>query len=371
MTGTGENTDGNIEINTPKSWEIAQAYAQKIGAMPPSFTSIIRMLLVDQEKNNGEISNANITQAALLLNSERLRAMFYFAVKTFHAEELEKESFLNKRKLAKFFSPSELSGIIAISLLYRRCRKRCSEDDFKQMSRNIQRDLNIGGYLGQSIPHIGLTWGMLVGGCRALAETAFLLHDKDGYMRYLNTKSKKNIDFDVDFETSRWGCTSIQIASTLLQSLGFGIKYCESLVAGLDPRTPEEMIQNDNVYRVKVTRLWIDSLVNSGAIPDITHRGNYYPTEDNLQKLLSKIQVEPSPGSDLNWLDKEKEDITEETAPQLFRNGKQAAPAQPTAEVTSSSPSEDLTEGDSGEDDEDEIETVAPPTDFDVDEVLD
>ncbi len=321
-----------IEINTPKSWEISRAYAQKLGAMPQSFTSIIRMLLVDHEKNNGEVSNANVTQAGLLLNSESLKAMYYYSLKTFRAERLASEGHLTKRKLTSFFTAHELACIMAMSLLYRRCKKLVPAEKFSEIASNTQIRINAGGYVGQTIPHIGLGWGMLAGAVRLLGEVAFMLHDSAGYEKYLTHKSNKDLDFDVDFETSRWGCTSIQIACNLLQELGFGISTGECLIGGLDPRTPEELIQEDKVYRVKVTGVWIEALLSTGDIPQITHRGAYYPMEKDLQKLKIDIQKEPRPGSDENWLDKNKNDISEETTPQLFRGASPAAPSSSDAE---------------------------------------
>ncbi len=311
------------ELNTPKSWEVARAYADKIGEMPFAFTSSIRMLLVD-EKETGEMTNANATQAALLLNSPSLKAMFYFAAKTLAPDKVEETKYISKRKLAAFFSPYELASLLAMAFLFRRCRKRSKNDLFENLVFNIQRDVNIGAFVGQAIPHIGVGWGIMIGGIRHLAETAFLLHDSDGYGKYSRHRAKLNVSFDIDFEVSRWGCTSMQVASVLLQSLGFGVELAESLVIGLDPRTPEEEIKEDRFYRVKITRLWIDTLIETGEIPQITHRGNYYPLESNLTVLFEKLQTEPTRGTDQAWLTKSKSDITPDKVPSLYLDANRA-----------------------------------------------
>lgn len=317
------SADNPVELNTPKSWEVARAYADKIGEMPFAFTSSIRMLLVDA-KESGVMTNANATQAALLLNSPSLKAMFYFAAKTFSPDKVEETSYISKRKLAAFFTPFELASLLAMAFLFRRCRKRAKSDLFEESVFTIQRDVNLGAYVGQAIPHIGVGWGIMIGGIRHLAETAFLLHDADGFGKYVRHRNKAKVAFDIDFEVSRWGCTSLQVASVLLQSLGFGIEMSEGLIVGLDPRTPEEEIREDRFYRVKITRLWIDTLVETGDIPQITHRGNYYPLESNLAILLEKLQREPNPGSNQAWLTKSKSDITPDKVPSLYLDASRA-----------------------------------------------
>ncbi|MCB0353981.1 MAG: hypothetical protein KDD64_10665 [Bdellovibrionales bacterium] len=316
MAGDKENP--SEEINSQKSWEIARAYAAKVGEIPAAFTSSIRMLLVDQVKNNKKISVGNQTQTALLLNSPSFKAMFYFAVKTFRDDELAAVTKVTRRTLPSLFEPLDLACIMGISFLFRRCRKKAAPDLFDPLVERTQRDVNIGGYLGDAIPKIGLGYGILVGGIRYLSEAAFMLHDPEGYRRYHNVREKKGVRFDLDLEVSRWGCTSLQVGSVLLQTLGFGIEFAESFVYGLDPRISDEATTDPNVYRVKISDIWITSLATEGSAPNITHRGAYYPLENDLETLLKLIQIEPLRGRPEAWLTKSKDELNENSAPELF-----------------------------------------------------
>src|SRR5690606_3282047 len=107
----------SVEINTAKSWENALSYSALIGAIPSSFTSTIRSLIVDHLRNNGSLSASSLYQVSRLLRGPSTSAMLYYAAKTFREEELQRLDKIHTKALIKLFGPFDLAAIIAVIYL--------------------------------------------------------------------------------------------------------------------------------------------------------------------------------------------------------------------------------------------------------------
>ncbi len=320
---TGEISE--LQINSPESWENAKAYAAIMGAVPASFSATIRMLVIGHLKN--EDSWKARFQVIRLLNGPTMKSIFYHAAKTFRSKELEQNPKMGVRELVQLFKPLDLAGLLAVIYLYRRSHKIISKkESFAELSAQLCAEADIGGHLGDAIPSIGFGTGLLIGSIRYLALAPFINHDEDGYNRYLrHLKRQEGASLDLIYEASRWNCTSLQVASILLQSTGFGVEVAQGVVNGLDPRLTIHDVPDKDQYRVKITKVWIDSLKTTGEQPNLKMRGEFYPLKDALDLLQAQSSEIRSSGSKYSWLTRGKDDLKEEDYPHLYPKKKEGA----------------------------------------------
>lgn len=335
MTSKSDKED--INYNTPESWMVARKYASLFGDVPSSFSSTIRTLLIDQVKHEKKLTPASRFQVVRLLSGPSAKAMFYYACKTFKEDLIPDADYLTVKDLVTLFEPEDLAAIVAMIFLYRRCRKLCAQDNWQSHADALRLESEVGGHLGLKIPSIGFGTGLLIGALPHLALSAFRHHDSKNFVHYAKYLQEKNLVFDITYEVPRWQASCLQVASAMLQSLGFGLESTESFVKGLDSRFGIDDIKEDSYYRMRIARIWIHSLIDTGDQPDIPMRGAFYPLKEELADLQERIAPVKSSGPVYDWLNRTKEDISEEKTPELFRKKKKAKPEN-TEDSTSEAP---------------------------------
>jgi|GEM_PF-1487763 len=300
---TGVIKVGMVKKNFDKdSWEIAQAYAGKLGEIPVSFSSTIRLLMMEYEQGSQKLSPANQSQTAMMLGSKSLHSMLHSAARLLFGDRLDNQSEVSKRELVTLFRPYELASILALAYLFRRSRRGVTTPLFDNRVSRLQLETNIGALIGSAIPIIGLPLGLLCGGTPILAEFPFAMHDPSGYDDYLKHRGDRPYQQDSEYEKARWGCTASQVAGCLLQLLGLGKVQVELFGHGLIVGDHFESIENEEIYKISLSRVWITALVETGRPPEITHRGAYYPRQVDLDTLLKKIQMVKESPTEFCWL---------------------------------------------------------------------
>jgi hypothetical protein len=286
------------------SWEHARAYANLLGTVPSSFTTSIRQLKADSDKC-GALSRPTMFQANRLCHSPSLSASLLSAAKIYFPEKQITED----TQLVTQLPPESLAGLLGTAFMYCRAKKLANEEEWAQYAKIIPNRIEIGGIVGKTIPRIGVTKGILSAIFDTIALTAFHLHDKKGfteYRRFLKNKSKRE---DLTYELDRWGCTRYNVASILIQGLGFGVDFSNAYAIGMLASDAEEKSLSGEAYCFRITRVWIDSLELTGSEPDRAMRVEYYPEAPDLATLRShSTRVKESPGTSC-WLDKTKKDM--------------------------------------------------------------
>ncbi|RME59025.1 MAG: hypothetical protein D6780_05765, partial [Candidatus Dadabacteria bacterium] len=54
----------------------------------------------------------------------------------------------------------------------------------------------------------------------------------------------------------------------------------------------------------RIARIWCDSLIETKDIPDIAHRGKFYPIAENLEKLKSAVNELLNNQPSYQWITK-------------------------------------------------------------------
>lgn len=326
MCATGDGKA--MEFNTDESWEIARQYFGVLGEIPSSFRVATRTLIVDAEKNDGVATHTTSALVQRLLKGPSLKAAVYFAALTYKPEKVKGVGYISEKELMSFFRTDELAALMSLTYLYKRGKRVCDPEEWKFHSEAIQLSVDYGGVLGVAIPAIGLLLGLLAHGMRDLAVSCFLRHDKSSYKQYRRALKSKGLRFDEVAQMQTWGCTDLQVGAVFLQSLGFGIEFSNSYVLGLTPQS--EAPNGDTIGRAfSAASLWISSLAKSGNEPSGRIDTKFYPLVEPRAQLLEYAATLRSRGSLYSWLDKNKEDLSPEKTPQLFRGDGAAAKGMP------------------------------------------
>lgn len=300
----GQDTDdGSI-------WEHARAYANLLGTVPSSFSTAIRGLKADADKEQA-LSRGTAFQAGRLANSPSLAVGFLYAAKTFCNDEVQKRGTLTGKDYLEIFNPETLAALIGISYFYRKAKSLAAEDEWSHYTKTINNQADIAGFLGFHIPRIGLGRGLLVGVCDTIALTCFHLHDKKGFTDYRRTLKNRNIREDLSHEKDRWGCTRYHVAGILIQQMGFGVNFSNNYSVGMLADESNERLLQPDAYTFRIARVWLDALEKSGMPPERAMRVEYYPDSQGLDLIKKAADTVKRSGSQHSWLDKTKEEVVQ------------------------------------------------------------
>lgn len=297
----------SLEADDPAIWDNARAYANLLGQVPSSFSTGIRALKVDGDKNQ-PISRGSAFQVGRLVQSPSLESALLFATKTYLPEEYDKRPSLTGKDLLSIHSPETLACLISAAYLYRRAKKLANEDEWSHYTKTLFSETDIGGAAGFAIPKIGGGKGILVGCADTIALTCYHLHDKKGFTEYRRTLKQKNVREDRKHEIDRWGCTRYHIGAILLQGMGLGIEFSNSYAVGCLATEQQEKNLPPDAYTFYITRVWARALELTCAEPNRAMRADYYPEKGPMAHLRTVAESIKKSGSKYQWLDRTKTD---------------------------------------------------------------
>ena len=303
------------ETETPESWEVAINYSALLGTPPSSFSSAIRSLLLDEERNKGQLSPGVRAAVLRLMNSPSMRVSVHFAALELFPQKFAGQSELRSEALIAPFRPFELATLLGLVYLFRRARKLADPEEWALVQSGMVRAVELGALVGIAIPKIGFATGMFAGGLHTLALITFHLHDRKGFKEYRRHLKSKALFFDGNYEMQRWGCTSPQVGGLLIQNLGFGMTLARAFAHSLIHRSSmasggaraSEVTDSHRGFLVAFD--WIDSLAKTGQPAETVHDARYYPLQAAREQLLSSVQQLTTGAARVSWLAATKEDL--------------------------------------------------------------
>ncbi len=320
----------------PESWDVALNYSGLLGVVPSSFSSVIRSLLIDHGRNNKSLSPSTRFMIERLVKSRSLKASLYFGALTFQPERIEGAKYLGERQLVDLYTPGELAVIVGISYLFKRARKLCDPAQFAMITNRFQESADIGAYIGYAIPGISPMVGIVSGSMPFLGLAPFLFYDRRGFVDYIRHLKKCKLNLDAEYEANRWGCTSVQIASVMLQALGLGVATATAFSVGLSSNSDQLVNQTQDAIKYKTALIWLKAMEETGKEPDIVHRAELYPTKAAMEKLGMQVAELKEKGSSHCWFLRGAFDISQDTTPQLFSDGSKETTASTQIDLAAS-----------------------------------
>lgn len=310
----------DTKLKGAHSMERAKQAVERLGPPSASFTVLIRQLQRDHEVDPAALSRVSIQLFARLCNSPSLAASFYYATKTFHGEKLTQHNSLSVADMIGFYQPRELAAVLSAVYCYRNAKKLCPEDEWKFIGLEIAEQAEIGMFAGQAISAIGPAFGLLAGAFRPLAFAAMCIVNENKFILYRRHLKSKGLFFDRSKELEYWGCTYFEIGSYFLQSLGFGLEMARGFIDGLESLRTDPNGLSSEALAFRYATLWIEALESSGRPAHIEDDAYQISSDEELNSLLNQAESVNVDGSAHDWLERGREDLTAESAPELFAN---------------------------------------------------
>ncbi len=299
------------ESFTPESWEYARGYAGVFGTLPSSFTSVIRALMNEHGAGLAQTTGNNKYFVLRLLKSPSLLAPLYFASEVYNPEVLTQSGPTPADQLIKGFSPFELACILGLVYIVRKVQGLVDPEEFKYVIDPVIPKVNVAFAIGRTITAIGVGTALLEATIVPLAVCAFAKHDLKGFKDYRRDVIKNlSGKWNPELEIEKWGCNHIQIASVLLQTLGFGITRSNALVAALSSKSELGSLEEVNLSRdFRMANLWREAISATYSAPTVPLPPRYYPTKAAQDNAVSIIRNVLEDEDACKWLFKGKEDL--------------------------------------------------------------
>ncbi|WKZ56761.1 MAG: hypothetical protein QY326_08505 [Bdellovibrionota bacterium] len=297
-----------VDVSNPEGWEVARNYVGLLGPIPSSFSSTIRTLVSDGEKLNESYSPKSKSLALRLARSPSLIGSLERVAREFRPSETPSD--FTVQALPAIFKPSELAMLIAFIYLYRKAKKISDQDEWQYINAPLVRRAELALAVGVAIPSVGISPSLMVAGAELIGMATIHAHDKPGFKDYRRFLKSKGEVTDGAYELGRWGCTSSQIGGIVFQTAGFGIATAEAFVHSMHEAdiTARDEATHKARQRFLVAKDWIQSLDQSGKVPDRVHDARYYPLKDAQEQLLRQAAKVQKSGEICGWLSLAKDE---------------------------------------------------------------
>jgi len=318
----GTTQSSSSTVKQKESWQNALKRVRSNLHFATSFTTVIRTLLLNLEENkaNGvdlkKMNSGTNFLVGRLLNAQSVLSPFYYLTLTLKESEIANKSYVSRKDLLNLYKLDEIAVVLALVYTFHRLRRGCDPEEWQRYARHVHEAIDIGAHIGTNFSEVGMASGILLNGMRHLALAIFMRGDLKIFKNYRRDVKIKKGMFDTKMEMELFGCTHIEIATTILQSLGFGVDYAERFYRGLTTHPQKELDQQAN--QVRISLLWAEALQLGTKPPAIKGEDQILASDDVLDRIISLSGQVREGGSKYSWLGRGKVDISKKQVPQLY-----------------------------------------------------
>lgn len=297
-------------------WDYARAYAGLIGPPHRLFSNCVRYLRELGEKtDNAQLPSTLAIKYPIstLIHSPSFKSVIYYAAAALHPKELKSLPALTPGTLLTVFTPDELAAVVAITYIYRRVKKAVPATVWEGVCGEVHIQMETGFHVGRHVRAISSGRGIMVGALRYITLSLFSKRDARGYKLYKRHLHEKELLFDIADEMTRWKCNHLQIASSIMQTLGLGIGAASGLVASEFPTHSQNAHQLREAQAWFAIRVWIQSLLEKECAPkELAAQAAFNMKQEHFEEVQKKVEAIYENGSSFDWIDKSKSDLPKE-----------------------------------------------------------
>lgn len=266
------------DIDDPEAWSNAQKLADLLAPVPsPIFTAVVGLWkehLQCIELNHFTVSRAAYRLAKPIGRFSKLKTPLYFAaLKLFPNEMKDMTEDDATKAVLSVLGPGLFAVLLSFIYYHRRLNKLLENKEYwEELSKEIVLNMELGYLVGESLPKLNSTSGVILGGIRYIALATLMLEDATQYQRYRNLNKKKLV---IEDEHKRFGCNHSQISGFLLKQIGL---IENPLDTGLALRLfGSEEIKDKQLLNWCAGLACIDGIKNS----------DFPPNDENVKSILS------------------------------------------------------------------------------------
>jgi hypothetical protein len=310
------NEGGPAAFVSDSSWEVAKKFVQGMGNFSNSLTQVTRVL--EREKFESEVVDPTcFFMMRTLLAHHRIRSNIYFAVLTLYPEDFNYQSSLTAKQLIKQLDRSTHSALASAIFAYNRAKSVANEEHIPELDKDIQEYGEVGMIVGRHLPNLGIAKGLILALVRHLAFAAFSQKKPADYTKYRSATRRQKKAYDLQLESQHFGCHHSQLASLIVQKLGFRRKFAQACYLALASNI--KTIPEDAAVLREACRL-VDFIMLEEDIPSDTQL-DYSRLGTSraviLEPLKTALKVRTS-GSLSAWMSKTEEQVNAQNSPDLY-----------------------------------------------------
>jgi hypothetical protein len=315
------NNEKGVKAESDSSrWEAAIELLKPIGSVAANFSVAVRTLLSYHERDTPTLSAGAQNHIIRLLRNNTVKATYYYVTKAYRPHLLQQPTPIKSKDFLAMYTPFEHAVLLAYCYLFRSLAKKSSKEEWEYIQSPLYEALEIGACIGSRVPAIGLAAGLLGRGMRYLAFAPFLISDARAFVQYRRHLRTKDLPFDLTREIELWGCTNIQVAALLMESVGFNKTLAMQFVAAAEGDTS---MRPDTRYGVpfRFAEALLESYMERGEMPDTlpTSTGVVITlTKDERMTLLGDLGKAVGSTERIEWLSKGSGSINPASSPELF-----------------------------------------------------
>ena len=316
-----QNTLSKTASADDLGWGNAHELLQPFGKVASNFTAATRTLISAHESGASRTADtAGASHVLRLIQADSIKATYYYFSKQFKPALFEGKKVVTAQDFLGAYTPIDHAAILALCYLFKTISQKIEKEEWEFVQTPLYEALCAGGEAGNCINEIGLGLGLISRGIRYLAYAPFLYENRKEFKQY--RRHLKSIDkpFDANFEQEVWRCSSVQIASILLESMGFPPKMVHQYVAAAER---SRSVEPDKTYGIplRLAECLVTAYMEGEEIPTVTPTWTGIALEldtekrANLRSTLNKVFSDSLP---IEWLNKTTANVTPEEMPELF-----------------------------------------------------
>lgn len=314
MSTEGSEDEGSL-ITPGEEWDRARLLLKPLNQPHPNFVAAVRGLIKAWSDNKSLQQGGAAFEARRFLLSRTVKATYYYMCKAYRPELLNEPDLGSTEPFVTNFSAFDHAAILGYLCMFRAMCKLSDKEEWSFIQEPFYDAIDHGAMVGQAIPKMGIGFGLLVRGVRCLCFAPFLWNSKKEFQLYRRHLKKNEIAFDLNWERRVWGCTTVELASILLQLTGFNFGVSESYylaVTGAPARISKYHDRFENAER------WIAAIMETGTGPEVGLHADFTLKDGELSKLLDRIHQLTTTDARIEWLNKGKGSISPAITPELF-----------------------------------------------------
>lgn len=312
------NEGGPAAFLNESGWKVAKKFVQGMGNFSNSLTQVARVL--EREKfNSQEVDPTCFFMMRTLLAHHRIRSNIYFAVLTLFPEDFNDQSSLTAKQLIKQLDRSTHSALASAIFTYNRAKSIANEEHVPELDKDIQEYGEVGMIVGRHLPKLGIANGLIVAIVRHLAFAAFSQKKPADYTKYRTATRRQKKAYDLQLESQHFGCHHSQLASLIVQKLGFKRQFAQACYLALASNIktiPEEASILREACKL-VDFIMLEEDIPSENVLNYSRLGT--SREVILEPLKTALKVHTS-GSLYAWMSKTEDQITPQNSPDLYED---------------------------------------------------
>lgn len=309
-------THSNSAHGAKDSWGVALDISKKLGYVPLAFPVAVRSLVQDSKTKANETRPVTKYQIARIFRGPNFKSMLYHVTQLTAKDTIQDLKSLTVGDMMDMYRPLDLASLLSSYVIGRMVRKIAPPELMNEIRPHLARECQVGALIGVAIPNLGFAAGVLWGTLRHLSHALMASGDPKSYKNFRKSVAGLSPNDIAKKEVELWGCTSAQVASMMLTSLGFGKDTAQLLERAGTYQSPITSITEVDLKNFRLAVLWFDCFANGKQQPNEKLPTAFFPFDTDRKKVttvLSSLSAElPS------WLERSGDDISPEKTPQLF-----------------------------------------------------